>query len=169
MKRRYADARNNKDILESKFSNIYVNDEYIKGNISILKIIKIANKWNVDIENRCILDEGYIWLQIYPEDEHYCITAFCDQNKNIKEWYIDITKSNGIEAGVPYEDDLYMDIVIIPDGRVHVLDEDELLEAYHKGAITEDEYNLVYKTKDIIFEKFVYNIEKLTKMTKKYL
>lgn len=169
MKRKFADARQNKNILKSKFSNIYVDDKYIKGNISILNIVEVKDRWTVDTENRCILDNGYIWLEIYPDDENYCITAICDQNYNIKEWYIDIIKCNGIKENVPYCDDLYLDIVIVPDGRIHVLDEDELLEAYNNELITKDDYDLVYKIKDDIFGKFVNNMEYLIQITKKYI
>lgn len=169
MKRRYADARDNKDILVSKFNNIYVNDEYIQGNVSTLQIIKTKKRWIVDDEKRCIMDDGYIWLEIYPQGENYCITALCDQNKNIKEWYIDIAKYTGVEDGVPFEDDLYIDVVIVPDGRVHILDEDELQEAYHNGVITKEDWNLAYATRNIVLDKFVNNIEELTKMTSKYL
>ena len=169
MKRRYADARDNKDILESKFSNIYVNDEYMHGNVSTLQIIKTKKNWTVDEEKRCIMDEGYTWLEMYPQGENYCITAMCDKNKNIKEWYIDIAKYTGIEEKVPYEDDLYLDVVIVPDGRVHILDENELLEAYNNEIITKEEYNLAYATRDIVIRKYANNIEELVKMTKKYL
>lgn len=169
MKRRYADARNNMDILESKFTNISVNDEYMNGNVSKLQIIKVKKKWTVDEEKRCIMDEGYTWIEMYPQGKNYCITAMCDKDKNIKEWYIDIAKYTGIENGVPFEDDLFIDVVIVPDGRVHILDENELLEAYHSGTITKEDCDLAYRTKDIVIDKFVNNIEKLTKITEKYL
>ena len=152
MKKRYADARNNQDIIESKFQNNIINDENFNGYISILKIKKVKQKWLVDEENRCILDDDYIWMEIYPKDKNYCITVMCDENNKIKEWYFDICKCNGIEENVPYEDDLFLDVVIVPDGRVHILDEDELKDAYNNNQITNDEFELAYNTKDYIIK-----------------
>lgn len=161
MKRKYADERNNTDIIESEFKSNVVNNNDFTGNVTFLKIKKVKNKWFVDEEKRCILDENYTWVGIYPEHENYCITAIYDENKNIKEWYFDISKHNGIENGIPYEDDLYLDIVILPDGRVNILDEDELIQAYHDKNITKKDYELAYKVKDKIINEFANNVEKL--------
>ncbi|MBP3255040.1 MAG: DUF402 domain-containing protein [Clostridia bacterium] len=168
MKRRFADARGNKDIINKEFHNYYINNDDFKGNISILKLNEVKQKWIVDEENRCILDNNYIWIEVYPDDKNFCITVMCDENLNTKEWYFDICKRNGIEEGVPYEDDLYLDIVIVPDGRMHILDEDELQEAYENKIITEDDIDLANKTKDIIIKEFGENIPKLRELTENY-
>lgn len=168
MKRRYADARNSSDILESEFKNFYINDANFKGNISILRIKKVKQKWCVDEENRCILNDNYTWMEIYPTNKNYCITVMLDENKNIKEWYFDICKQNGVEDGVPFEDDLYLDVVIVPDGRIHVLDEDELQEAFESEIITKEDIELAYNTKDLILKEYGQNIEKLKIFTEIY-
>ncbi|MFS1511588.1 DUF402 domain-containing protein [Chengkuizengella sp. SCS-71B] len=48
---------------------------------------------------------------------------------------IDICNRNGIENGVPWIEDLFIDIVVLPSGEVEQLDEDELKEAYQSGFI----------------------------------
>lgn len=169
MKRRFADARENDNIIESDFINYYINDEEFTGNISVLKINKVKEKWLVDVEDRCILNNYFIWIEVYPEGKNYCITVMCDENKNIVEWYFDICKQNGIEDGVPFEDDLYLDVVIVPDGRLHILDEDELIEAYNNKFITKEELQIAYKTKDEILEKYETNIDKLKTLTERYI
>lgn len=169
MKRRFADARGNKDILESDFKNYYIEDEIFRGNISFLKINKVRQKWCVDEEDRCILDNGYLWMEIYPEVENYCITAMCDEKNKAVEWYFDICKCNGIEDNVPYEDDLYLDVVIVPDGRIHILDEDELQQAFNEGKIEKEELEIAYKTKELILEQYGNNIERLQELTSNYL
>ena len=88
---------------------------------------------------------------------------------NVKEWYFDVSKYIGIEDGVPYEDDLYLDVVIIPDGRIHVLDEDEIQLAFKNGKITKEEYDLAYEVKDYILEEYGNNINKLIDLTNKLL
>ena len=166
MKRRFADARDSRDILDCVYKNFKIDDEDFAGNISTLEIKKIRNKWQVD--ERCILNTDYIWLEIYPDGKNYCITAMCDEIGTIKEWYFDICKKTGVEDGVPYEDDLFLDVVIVPDGRIHILDEDELLEAFNNGEINKEELDLAYKTKDLILNQYSNNIEYLTKLTNKY-
>ncbi len=169
MKRRYADNRQNKDILDRDIKVKEINNDTLDGYISKLVLKDVTRSWSVDVENRTILDKDYIWLGIYPKDKHYCITAMYDNNKVLKEWYFDIVISNGIEDGIPYEDDLYLDVVIVPDGRIHILDEDELLDAYNQGIITKEELDIAYITKDEIINTYGKNIEKLKKETEELL
>lgn len=165
MKRRYADNRQNKDIIDRSIIVKELEDKYIAK----LTILDVTKCWKVDVEKRTILDKDYIWLEIYPKDKHYCITAMYDNNRVLKEWYFDIVINNGIEDGIPYEDDLYLDVVIVPDGRIHILDEDELLEARDNNIITDNDVKLAYDTKDYIINEFGNNIDKLLKTTNELL
>lgn len=172
LKRRYADGRNKpNDILEKEFKNKKFDNEDFKGNISLLTVKKVREEWKVDDEQRCILANNYNWLLIYPEGKHYCITAMIDDKDNIVEWYFDIARELGNEDGIPYEDDLYLDVVIVPDGRIHLLDEDELEDAYNKKEVNKKDYDMAYKTANMIMEKAKEKdtVEKLTVFTKKYL
>ena len=94
-----------------------------------------------------------------------------DDKDNIVEWYFDIARELGNEDGIPYEDDLYLDVVIVPDGRIHLLDEDELEDAYNKKEVNKKDYDMAYKTANMIMEKAKEKdtVEKLTVFTKKYL
>ena len=169
MKRRYADRRNNNDILKKEIIIKEVKEDYFEGYISYLHIIKARNKWYFDEEQRCVLDDGYVWFNIYPIGKNYCINAMMDSNLNVKEWYFDVSKNIGIDEGVPYEDDLYLDVVIIPDGRIHVLDEDEIQLAFKNEKITKEEYDLAYQVKDYILEEYGNNIDKLMDLTNNLL
>ena len=165
MKRRYADNRQNKDILSRDIIVKRVDNDIVNGYVTKMVLTEVSRSWSVDIENRTILDNQYIWLGVYPDNENYCITAMYDENKNIKEWYFDIVFKNGIEDGMPYEDDLYLDVVIVHDGRIHILDEDELIDAYNNKDITKKDLNKAYRTKDLIIEKYGNNVDKLLKET----
>ena len=70
-----------------------------------------------------------------------------------------------LENGIPYEDDLYLDLIIIPEGKDIVIDEDELLEAEKEGIITHEDVNSAYKTLEYLQEKFVKNLDNLIKFT----
>ncbi len=165
MKRRYADNRQNKDILSRDIIVKRVDNDIVNGYVTKMVLTEVSRSWSVDIENRTILDNQYIWLGVYPDNENYCITAMYDENKNIKEWYFDIVFKNGIEDGMPYEDDLYLDVVIVHDGRIHILDEDELIDAYNNKEINKKDLNKAYRTKDLIIEKYCNNVDKLLKET----
>ena len=169
MKRRYADNRQNKDILKRNIIVKEINNDILDGYISKLTLLEVSRSWSVDVEHRTILDNNYIWLGIYPKDKHYCITAMYDNNKVLKEWYFDIVFQNGIEDGMPYEDDLYLDVVIVPDGRIHILDEDELLDARDNNLITDEDVTLAYKTKDYIIDKYGKNIDNLLEISNQLL
>ena len=171
LKKRYAIANNNKDILESDFKNIRVVNEEFKGNISLLTIKKVKKEWRIDVEERCILANDYNWLEIYPDGKNFCITTMFDENDNIAEWYFDIAREIGEDDGIPYEDDLYLDVVIVPDGRIHLLDEDELKSAYDRKEVSKDEYKIAYKVANEIIEKGKNKkyLDELTKFTTKYL
>ena len=172
LKKRYADGRNKANhILESNFKNIRVDDVEFKGNISLLSIKKVKKEWLVDTEQRCILANNYNWLEIYPAGKQYCITTMFDENDNIAEWYFDIAKELGEDDGIPYEDDLYIDVVIVPDGRIHILDEDELKSAYARKEVSKNEYEMAYRVVNEIIEKGKNKkyLDELTKFTTKYL
>ena len=172
LKKRYADGRNKANhILESDFKNLRIDNDEFKGNISLLTIKKVRKEWRIDVEQRCILANNYNWLEIYPDGENYCITTMFDENDNIAEWYFDIAKELGEENGIPYEDDLYLDVVIVPDGRIHILDEDELKSAYDRKEVSKEEYEMAYRVANKIIEKGKNKkyLDELTKFTTKYL
>ncbi|OPA75365.1 hypothetical protein BVG16_22525 [Paenibacillus selenitireducens] len=57
--------------------------------------------------------------------------------------YVDISKSIGVsEQGIPFWDDLYLDVVVFPNGDFNIKDEDELEEALNNNHIKEDDYRL---------------------------
>jgi len=63
------------------------------------------------------------------------------------QWYIDICKTQGVtEQQVPWFDDLFLDIVVLPGGETLLLDEDELEEALDEGQITERDAEMAERT-----------------------
>ena len=169
LKRRFADARGHRNIIDKVYKNIKVNTEEFEGNISLLKINKVKNAWFVDEENRCILNDRYSWLEIYPKNKNYCITAMYDENGKISEWYFDVARQLGVENGVPFEDDLFLDVVVVPDGRIHLLDEDELKEAYENNIISKDEFDMAYEIANKMLNIKEKDIERLREFSYKYL
>jgi len=168
------EIRDHKVVDKYEFNKKYVNTKEFKGYVGLVEVKHTTEEWNVPREDGkqvCILKSGYKWLEFYPDDEKYAITAICDENNKLVEWYFDMVKSFGIEDGMPYMNDLYLDLVITPEGKIYVLDEDELLEAVEKKDITQSDYQLAHKTLDMLLEKYDNgnNTSELVYLTNKYL
>jgi uncharacterized protein len=76
----------------------------------------------------CIADNGYSWLQHFtPDEPHHVVTTMFNEHGEIVQWYIDICRSHWLdERGVPWFDDLYLDIVRLPDGQLFLVDGERL-------------------------------------------
>lgn len=60
------------------------------------------------------------------------------------QWYIDICLCNGIENDIPWMDDLFLDIVLLPSGEIIEKDADELEDALTAGIIDKPLYDLAW-------------------------
>ena len=164
MKRRFAYYIDDEKIIHNQKS--FEND-YFFGEVCYVRYVNVDKPLIVNngISNVCIFDNGYEWLELYPKDGNYVLTIMFDKNKNLIEWYFDILKKIGIENGIPYEDDLYLDYVIMPDKKEIILDEDELLNAVEIGDITEEDRELAYKVVGQLKTKYYDNFESLKELT----
>ena len=102
----------------------------------------------VDYEgSKCQLaGNGYKWLMYLPLKEFWCITAFYSPQNELLEWYFDISKGNFLdENGMPCIDDMFLDLVIMPDARAITVDADELQEALDNNVITPNDFSLAYQ------------------------
>jgi len=123
---------------------------------------------NNDGEQYCLAGVGYKWLMYLPLNEYWCITVFYNPKNELLEWYFDISKENFIdENGMPCIDDLFLDLVVLPDGRVITIDADELQEALDGNKITIDDFNHAYKIHDQIKASKWNDVEFLTKLCEK--
>jgi predicted RNA-binding protein associated with RNAse of E/G family len=105
-----------------------------------------------------------------PDNEKWCVSAVYNTSNEIVEWYFDMTKENSIdEQGIPYYDDLYLDIAISPDFRIVILDEDELREALELKEITQSDYDMAHHTCSKIIKDIIPNKDFLISFFKKYL
>lgn len=164
MKKRFANSVPGTD---NEYKQKRVDKEYFRGYVSLVKIKGIEEPWIIHDKDYtgCILDENYEWLEIYPDNEKYAITAMYDDKSNVVEWYFDMIKDSGVENGIPYINDLYLDLVIRANGNQVVLDEDELQDALDEKDITEEDFYMAYETLEIIKDKYGKNFNDLTTLT----
>ena len=97
--------------------------------VSVKEIIKTDYPFHIS-SGLCVIDNGYYILELIPKNENYAMRVYFNQKKEILEYYFDISLKNGIdsETKIPYYDDLYNDVIVL-NGEVTILDEDELESA----------------------------------------
>lgn len=145
-----------------------INSHEFTGDICYYKFKNVINKTFIP-NGKCIIDEDYEWLEFYDYNSKIKLTAVYDNNKKIIEWYFDIARRIGKENNVPYEDDLYLDVVVTPTGEIILLDEDELKAAYDRLEVNKKAYDMAYNEANQLMKKLENNKDKLEEFTNKYL
>lgn len=169
LKKRFADSVGKRDnIIEIEQKIKSINKEEFTGDIYLNNFKKVATPYMLE-NGVCLQDSNYKWLEFYNYNAKVLLTAMYNQNNEIIEWYFDIARSIGKENNIPYEDDLYLDVLVTSNGEIILLDEDELKEAYERLEITKEEYEEAYKIANDLIKKVKGNKEKLKKFTDKYL
>ena len=117
----------------------------------------------------CIANDNYKWLEFYDYNKKYRLSAMYNDKNEIIEWYFDIAREIGKENGKPYEDDLYLDVVLTPEGEIKLLDEDELKEAYNRFEVSKADYDMAYEEARKLMNLLKNKKNELQKFTDKYL
>ncbi len=169
LRRRYA----NRHKIKKPDSNLiyivkYISDENFKGDVCYYNF-KDADIKIIISDDKIIIDNNYKLLEFYDYTSKVKLSAFYNNNNEIIEWYFDIAKEIGKENEVPYEDDLYLDVVVKSNGEIILLDEDELKYALNNSIITKEEYEMAYREAKNLIKLLNYKKEELWKFTNKYL
>ena len=168
LKKRYSDRYVGSKAKKSKQKVMSVKEKYFTGDIYYYNFIEVKDK--IVIPNgKCIMDNNYKWLEFYDYHSKVKLTAIYDEDKKIIEWYFDIAREIGKENGIPFEDDLYLDIVVTPTGEIILLDENELKQALNRMEITKEEYKNAYKEANQLIDKLSNKKDELQEFTDKYL
>lgn len=90
---------------------------------------------------------GSRWVELLPEAGGFCVTAMLGPDRAVRLWYIDMIAGQGVDAdGVPWFDDLYLDLIVWPDGEVQTDDRDELDAALVSGEIAARQHAQALRT-----------------------
>lgn len=93
-----------------------------------------------------ILDTGYYWLQIAPENAYWWLTVMYDSSLHLVQYYFDLTAGNELcGSGESSFSDLFLDVVMTPAGQVFLLDADELEKALQEGLVDRESYRLTWQ------------------------
>lgn len=153
MERRKYLGRAYKDYIKTFTSEIIrVNENDIKGYAALIWIQEVNRPFIIG--ETCLYNNGYNEINFLPDNEFWQLSAIYDENGGIIEWYFDITKKNTVDdKGNPYCDDLYLDDTLMPDGKIIILDEDELKDALDTDKITKNEFDMAYNVLNELKEK----------------
>ncbi|MCC5893425.1 DUF402 domain-containing protein [Exiguobacterium sp.] len=137
-KRKFANRRDWERIRENRYAQMAVHDDRFSGTVALFQIDAVRDPQYKQHkgEEFIVADGGYAWLQYFPDDEPFGVTVMFDDNGKIVQWYIDIVEAIGYEDGIPYMDDLLLDILVFPNGDVVRKDEDEFEAAAQSGELT---------------------------------
>ena len=170
LKKRFPTDVNNIEIVKNTTSKIksFTTAEF-NGDIALIKFDKMHKPYMIGSTNICMANDNYKWLEFYDYNKNHKLTAMYNDKDEIIEWYFDIARKLGKENGIPYEDDLYIDIVLTPNGEILLLDEDELKSAFNRYEVSKADYDMAYNEANLIMDKLKNNKEKLKTFTDKYL
>lgn len=156
MKRRSADRPDWQRVLARRFAVQYIEDPEFAGYVTYLHLDRVREPLFVtyDAAPVCVAADGFGWMQQFPAGEPYTVTTMFDRAGEVVQWYIDVCERHGLDdRGMPWIDDMYLDVVLEPHGAIHVLDRDELEEALALGRVTPNEYQRAYATLDDILSR----------------
>lgn len=155
VKRKFGTHKGWKRILEKQYAQMFIITDEFTGYLSLFHSIKVAESVTKRYNQKevCILDDGYMWLHQYPLNKNHSITTMFNKDGDIVQWYIDICLEHGTEDNVPWMDDLFLDIVVLPTKEIYLLDEEELVNAYKDNYISNEQYDLAWKEASDILEQ----------------
>ena len=170
LKKRFVTNPNNMEIVnDGNYKIKRFNNEDFVGDIALISFNKMNKPYIVENINLCMADDNYKWLEFYDYNKKYRLTAMYNDKNEIIEWYFDIARTIGKEKGIPYEDDLYLDVVVTKTGDIFLLDEDELKAAFNRFEVNQSDYDMAYIEANRLIDELKNNKDKLRTFTDKYL
>lgn len=171
IKKKYMSKENWSRVTKRKYVYEKLQEDDIEGIASLLHIKEVTSpciKTPVEGVSIKIADNDFYWLQLGIKNKNYWITAMYNSNKELIQYYIDITLENVIEDNNPYYYDLFLDIILRENGEIMLLDEEELKMALKENVIDKSQYNLAYDEANRIIDIISKNRNILDTICNKY-
>ena len=158
-------------ITKREYSYKEFNNEDFTGAAGLLRLLEVRAPLIVNCHGEMVkvVDTNYTWLQFAFKNRNYWLTVTLDENDKIIQYYYDISFCNFIESGgTSWFFDLYLDVVMLPDGRLLLLDENELNGALEKRTINRRQYDLAVNTAQSLMDELKGKEKELAAFCKKY-
>lgn len=150
MKRKYGDRPGWARVLAHTFTVARVERPAFAGVVTLYTMLEVRAPLYKPVagELTLIADVGFRWLQLYSADSQsqtYTVTAAFNPAEMIVQWYIDVCAAHGVDhTGIPWHDDLYLDLVANQRGAIAVIDADDLEQAVDHGMTSIATYHLAW-------------------------
>lgn len=150
MRKKFIDKVYMREVLD-KVWYLEKNDDF--GGYIALKYIKELTspvKYFCNGREYVGLDKGYSILEYVPLDKGYNCRVFVDRSNRPLSFYFDINNGTGVDDGMPWYDDLYLDVILdtptITGSCLFIRLDDvkEFESARMDGVIDEETYNRGY-------------------------
>ena len=137
--------------------HLFENEEMYGAFINIIEVKK-PQVWFCFDKMINVADNGYKWLVVLPKEDDYAITMYLDRNDVPLLWYIDLIDGIGVdEDGVPFYNDMFLDLLVSDSGQVVEDDRDELEKAYSDGIINSKQYQKVISVSEQLKQRISEN------------
>ena len=96
------------------------------------------------------LDKDFTIIEYTPLDKKYNVRIHVNDKKEILEYYFDIIAENKIKDGIPFYNDLYLDVVYFQPAAtkegtyIQLVDCNELEEALKENIIDKEQFDMAY-------------------------
>lgn len=146
----------NKTVPKKKV-NLFETEEIYGAFINIIEVKK-PQVWFCFDKKITVADNGYKWLVVLPKEDNYAITMYMDRNDVPLLWYIDLIDGIGVDAdGIPFYNDMFLDLIVSDDGKVVEDDRDEFEKAYVDGIINNKQYQKVISVSEQLKQRISEN------------
>jgi predicted RNA-binding protein associated with RNAse of E/G family len=150
----------------------FIPDELIQLKDDIILVMEpdlIITKW-ITLHPRKDIARG---ISAFYLDKGYKISKIYDKNDQLVYWYCDIiqAKKDPIKNTIIIED-LLIDVILYEDGKIHIMDLDELSDALDQKLITQGETTYALRTLNsllrIIYEGRFYTLQTPVNRTEQF-
>lgn len=150
MKRKYADLSHWSNRPINIYRQKYIEDFDFKGHICLVKFENIINPITFCIgkeQELVIIDNQYTWLEHFPLEGNHILTTVINNNGEVVQHYFDVILGSCslTSEGLPFFDDLFIDVILLSNNEIYILDENELIDAKNNKEITIDQYNIAIR------------------------
>ena len=120
--------------------------------ITLKEVKAVEQPYSVYINGERVkkLDKDFTIIEYTPLDKKYNVRIHVNDKKEILEYYFDIMAENKIKDGIPFYNDLYLDVVYFQPAAtkegtyIQLVDCNELEEALKENIIDKEQFDMAY-------------------------
>ena len=120
--------------------------------ITLKEVKAVEQPYSVYINGERVkkLAKDFTIIEYTPLDKKYNVRIHVNDKKEILEYYFDIIAENKIKDGIPFYNDLYLDVVYFQPAAtkegtyIQLVDCNELEEALKENIIDKEQFDMAY-------------------------